>query len=577
MRGVERTTAAGAFWAGGGILVTAVVFSFVVNLLLLTPPLYLLLVYDRVISAQSHETLVALTLLAVFLVAIMGVLDFARRRLLARFAAQFQERLEDAMIEGSNARARIHRGRFEDEELYGTRELDEVRGFLHSHSLVAVIDAVWSPIFIVVVFLLHPLLGEVALAGVFGLLVIAVAGWIATSHLSNEASHASRKVGRQYDDYRASRNSLRQMRLTGAIRQRLTETRRASRDMAIRNRDWTGGFSACSRIFRIAMQIIVLAVGAHLVLESQITVGVMIACMILLVRIFQPVQHVLDQGPAILRLGRNWSRIVGTLRQTSLPPSVVGAEGMEARLEADRLVTEATADGAPVLDGVTLRIEPGQIIEIIGDSGAGKTVLAEALQGMQPLASGGVRLDGRAIGRFTSDHLDCLIGYLPERPGFVPGTILENIARMAARPSWEAAMQAAKAAQAHAMIEGLPDGYLTTLDEPGSRLSRGQRHLIALARALYGGPKILLLDAPDSTLQKAFSDHLGAAFEDLRRTGRSAVFLSRDGLEIAADRVFRLRDGTLEQIGGDRGAERRATLRNGPVHILSEGFRQGSK
>jgi ATP-binding cassette subfamily C protein len=544
-----------AFWAEGWLLGLAFVFSFFVTMLMLTSPMFMLLIYDRVLSSRSQETLVALFGLAVGLLVLLSLFDYSRGRMLARFGARLQERLESRVLEAVEARA--SRTRAAGPLASGTKELDGLRGFFHSGSLVAVLDFVWAPVFLGAVFLFHPLLGWVALTGV--LLLFAVAGLreVFSRHLAEDADTASGAVGRVSRQIQESQKTILCQGMAGPVMGSWLAARKGSRDMSIVLNDRVVWFTTATRHLRLLFQAMVLALGAHLVLGNQLTVGGMVACVVLLARVFRPVEQFLKNLPDVRRAASNWKTLDAILKSAPAGRSADHLAGLGGGIAVRGLRVRRPDGQGMVLDDVGLAVGPGEIVQITGGVGSGKSVLARALLGQQAIVTGTITLAGRNIEQFAAEEISGLAGYLPEDVGFYPGSILQNIARMAPDPRKEDVVAAARRAGAHRMIASLPRGYQTPLDADGSQLSRGQRQKIALARALFGAPKVLVLDEPPA---------ITPGLLPAGREGPAVVVLGRQARDLPAGaRHFRLENGTLVEAGADRAAALSAPRRGNAV------------
>jgi PrtD family type I secretion system ABC transporter len=538
-----------AFWSGGWLLGLAFLFSFFVTLLMLTSPMFMLLIYDRVLSSRSQETLVALFGLVVVLMLLMALFDYSRGRILARFGARLQERLESRVLQAVEARASRTRAAA-GAPASGTRELDGLRSFFHSSSLIALLDFIWAPVFLGAVFLFHPLLGWVAVTGVIMLFLLAVLRAGFCSHLVEEAEAATGAVGRLARQIQeAQRTILTQGMARPAVESWLS-ARQASRDAAILLNDRTQWFATCTKHMRLLFQVTVLALGAHLVLSNDLTVGGMVACFILLVRVFHPVEAFLKHLPAIRRAVANWRALDAILK--SAPPSRAAGDpsGLGGGVEVRELRVRRPDGQGMLLDGVGFSVRPGNAVQISGASGAGKSVLARALLGQQGIASGSITLGGRNIEQFGAEEIARLVGYLPEEIGFYPGSIMQNIARLGSGASMKDVVAAARRAGAHAMISGLPKGYHTQIDADGAPLSRVQRQKVALARALYGAPMLLVLDEPAEVLPSVWP----AGPEGSPSGGPAIVILGRARALPPGSRRCALENGRLVEVAEDRTA-----------------------
>lgn len=523
------------FWSEGWLLVLAFVFSFFVTVLMLTSPMFMLLIYDRVLSSRSQETLVALFALVVMLLILLGLFDYSRGRILARFGARLQERLESRVLEAAEARA--SRTRSGSTPASGTKELDGLRSFFHSSSLVAVLDFIWAPVFLGAVFLFHPLLGWVALTGVALLFALAGLREAFSSHLAEDADTASGMVGRVSRQIQESQRTVLSQGMAGPVIESWLAARRSSRDMSIVLNDRVVWFTTITRHLRLLFQAMILALGAYLVLGNQLTVGGMVACVVLLARVFRPVEQFLKHLPDTRRAAQSWTALDAILKSAPAGKAAEPVAANDGGLEVHDLRVRRPDGQGMLLDGVEFSVQPGEVVQITGGIGAGKSVLARSLLGQQAILSGAVVIGGRNIEQFSAEEIARLVGHLPEDVGFYPGSIMQNIARMDPAARKDDVIAAARLAGAHRMISGLPKGYQTLLDADGSQLSRGQKQRIAMARALFGDPRVLVLDEPGA---------LSAGSELFRPDGPAIVMLCREPRDLpAGSRHYRLRNGTL--------------------------------
>lgn len=487
------------------------VFSFFVNLLMLTGPLYMLNVYDRVLNSRSLETLIALSVLVAFLYGMMGILDFVRGRVMGRVGARFQADLDRRVFA-----AVLHAttmGRAPREAATGLRDLESVQRLITSPALMAVFDLPWTPIFILGIFIFHPLLGILAVLGGAILVAVAILNQITSRkplETANATSFASEQLGSQI---RNESEMVHSLGMRGAAFDRWQVARGQSLDATIGAADAAGGYTALTKAFRLFLQSAMLGLGAYLVLRAELSPGAMIAASILLGRALAPIEMIVGQW-AVFQKGREgWRRmavLLGTIPEetprTQLPKP-------KARLVAHQVTVVPPGEKQPALRMISFDVKPGQAVGVIGTSGAGKSTLARVLTGVWQPAGGKIRLDGAALDQYDPDVLGQHIGYLPQRVQLFDGTIKENIARMAMQPDDALVVQAAQKAAAHDMILKLPDGYDTRVSAHDGRLSGGQIQRIGLARAMYGDPVVLVLDEPNSNLDNDGSVALNNAIK----------------------------------------------------------------
>lgn len=506
-----------------GLLAMAFLFSAAVNLLMLASPLYMLQVYDRVLSSRSEPTLVALSLILALAFLVMAILDHMRSRILARIGARLQSALDRRVFEA--ALARMSQAPDDPAAAAAPRDLDALRLFWASPAVTALLDLPWTPVYLAAIFLFHPWLGALALAGGLVITGLALANQLATRRSLALATEAALRADRAADRMIADAETIRALGMTPAAFDRWQMARSAALAHGLDAADQGGLWSTASRNFRLFLQSAMLGLAAWIVLRGELTPGAMIAASILMGRALQPVEQAVAQWPVIVRarearlaLADLFTRIPPPLSRLALPRPV-------ARLSVQSLSLLAPDRATPLLRGLSFTLDPGQAIGIIGPSGAGKSSLARALAGLWPPASGSIRLDGAPLEQFDPVRLGTFIGYLPQRVTLFDGTVAENIARLAP-PDEARVVAAARAAAAHDMILALPDGYDTRLDAQGGRLSGGQMQRIALARALYGDPVLLILDEPNSNLDNDGSLALNAAIRAHKAAGGAVLIMA---------------------------------------------------
>jgi len=524
------------------------VFSVFVNLLMLTGPLYMLQVYDRVLGSRSEETLIALSILALFLFLAMGFLDHARARVMARVAARFQERLDRRVFEAGMRRLSL----LPNDQLAGPalRDLESVQRLLASPVLISIFDIPWTPLFIAAIFVFHPLLGYLALLGGAILVGITLLNQWSTRDPLLRASAATMEAERLSESLKAEAETLQSLGMSGAGFARLARVRGEALSRATRASDVTGSYTVTTRTFRLFLQSAVLGLGAWLVLQGQLSPGAMIAASILLGRALAPIEQAVGQWAGVSRAQEGWTRLSTLLTVQPADQPRTRLPRPKAALDVHQLTVVPPGEQVAVLKGVTFTLEPGQAIGIIGPSGSGKSTLARALCGVWRPAGGKIRLDGATLDQFDPDVLGSYIGYLPQRVTLFEGTIADNIARLAEAPDAEKVVAAARAAAAHDMILRLPQGYDTRTASVGGRLSGGQMQRIGLARALYGDPVFLVLDEPNANLDNDGSVALNAAIRAMKARGGAVLIMAhRPNAIQECDTLLVLNEGTRAAFG----------------------------
>ena len=523
------------------------IFSFFANLLMLTGPLYMLQVYDRVLGSRSVETLVALSILVVFLYGMMGILDYARGRIMGRAAARFQSRL-DRRVFDSVIRKAAHTP--DETTRTGLRDLEAVQRLMSSPVLMAAFDIPWTPFFLAGIWIFHPWLGALAIGG--GLLLVAVTllNQLLSRRPLSEASHAGASAEAMANQLHEESEMVQAMGMRSAAFSRWKALRdKALRDQ-IRAADLGGTFTSGTRTFRLFLQSAMLGLGAYLVLRGELTAGAMIAGSILLGRALAPVEQLIGQWPLVQRAMRGWDNLAELLAGTPPEAARTALPEPRAALSVQGAIVVPPGQQQAALKSVSFDLKPGQAIGVIGPSGAGKSTLAKALTGVWRVAGGKIRLDGATLDQYAPDVLGRHIGYLPQRVQLFDGTIAENISRLAEAPDPAAVVAAARQADAHDMILRLPEGYDTRVSAAGGRLSGGQMQRIGLARALYGDPVLLVLDEPNSNLDNEGSAAVNAAIRDFKAQGKSVLIMAHRPAAIQeCDLLLMLEEGAVRAFG----------------------------
>ena len=531
-----------------GLIGSVFIFSVVVNLLMLTGPLYMLQVYDRVLGSRSEPTLIALTVLLVFLFLIMGILDHVRSRIMARIGARFQERLDRRVFEAALKRMQLQPS--DPVATSAQRDLEAVQRLWASPVLLAVFDIPWVPIFIAAIFVFHPYLGYLAISGGILLVAITILNQRMTKLPMNRANNASVAAERISDNLKAESEVVQALGMQGAGFARWQKARGYALEQSILTADLGGSFSTLTKTFRLFLQSAMLGLGAYLVLQGELSSGAMIAGSILMGRALSPIEMAVGQWAVVQRAQEGWNRLSELFTRTPVEPKRTNLPRPRAVLEAQNLTVVPPGEQAAVLRMVNFRLEPGQALGVIGPSGSGKSTLARALIGAWKASGGKVRLDGAALDQYDPDVFGSYIGYLPQRVTLFEGTIAENIARLQANPDGQKVVEAARKAAAHDMIVQLPDGYDTRVSALGGRLSGGQIQRIGLARAMYGDPVILVLDEPNSNLDNEGSMALNIAIKSMKEAGCAILIMAHRPAAIQeCDLLMVMEEGTRRAFG----------------------------
>ncbi|MFN7224483.1 MAG: type I secretion system permease/ATPase [Paracoccaceae bacterium] len=543
-----RAELSGARRESRGLLVAAIVFSVFVNLLMLTGPLYMLQVYDRVLGSRSEATLVALSVLVIFLFLAMGLLDHARSRILARIGARLQARLDQRVFKAALARASAAPN--DILAASAQRDLEAIQRFWMSPIAAAVMDMPWTPLFVVAIFVFHPLMGWLAVGGGGVLVVLAYAN----QHVGKEpvlrANAAAVTAERLADRLKAEAELLRALGMTDSAFQRWSAARTEALATGLNSADLGGRFSSTTRALRMLLQSAILGLGAWLVLQDQLTAGAMIAGSILMGRALAPIEQAIGQWAILTRAREGRDNLIRLLSAQPPEPRRTALPRPRASLEVESLTLMVPGNPTPILRNVSFRLEPGQALGIIGPSGAGKSTIGRAIVGSLRPTAGKIRLDGAELHQYDPSVLGGLFGYLPQTVSLFDATVAENIARLSPKPDAEKVVSAAKAAAAHDMILKLPHGYDTRLSAIGGQLSGGQVQRLGLARALYGDPVLLVLDEPNSNLDNDGSVALNAAIRRIKADGGSVVVIAHRPAAIQeCELLLVLEDGQRRAFG----------------------------
>lgn len=520
-------------------------FSLIANLLLLTVPLYMMQIFDRVVVSRSVDTLIYLTVVALGALFTVGFLDGVRSRALLRIGVWLERRLAPETF------ARVLEASLGSES-YRTealRDLTQIRGFVAGQAIVTLFDAPWAPVFIFVTYLLHPLLGSIAIGAALLLFTLAILNDVLTRRPLREASVIAMQAGSRA--LAASRNAeaIDAMGMLPGVMSRWLIQAQDALHYQIAAAKRSGHVVAASKFCRLAVQIVLIAAGAWLVLQQEITGGAMIAASIIMSRALAPVEQAIGVWKQATQAGLAYRRLAHFLDGGSRP-----ADGMALPAPIGRLTVEGVSWTPPgqdrlVIRNVSFALEPGECLAILGPSAAGKSTLARLIVGNRKPTAGHVRLDGADVYDWPRAEFGSHVGYLPQDVELLPGSIAENIARMGdADP--DAVVAAAGLADVHEMILRLGKGYDTVIGDVDTVLSGGQRQRVALARALYGSPKLIVLDEPNANLDNEGEQALLRALAALKGAGATVVLIThRPNLLNQVDTILVLRHGAIEIFG----------------------------
>ena len=529
------------------IFLTAIIFSFFINLLMFVSPLYMLQIYDRVVTSRSETTLVALTILAGILLFVYAILEWLRSRILVRAGLAFDEKIAGPVFES------IHRGNVlmpSGGYVQCLRDIDILREFLTGAGLIALCDAPWFPIFVLACFMLHPWFGVIALIGSMASLGLTLLNEVATKKDLNAATVANARASQSASAVFRNTEVLQAMGMVDALKQIWLgqhETVLASQATAS---DRAGLIVAFTKFFRMFLQTIILGTGAYLVINREISPGAIVAGSILVGRAMQPIEVAVGQWKGFIAARSAFDRLRSLFKLAGSEPPRMSLPQPRGAVQVSELLS--TAPGRPqtfILKGINCEFGAGEIVGIIGPSAAGKSSFARVLVGVWPIVRGAVRLDGSDLGHWDPQQLGRHIGYLPQDVELFSGSVAQNIARFQDGDS-DPIIAAAMLAGCHELIQQLSDGYNTQIGDGGHTLSGGQRQRIALARALYGQPALIILDEPNANLDALGEAALLRAVQQLKANRTTVVIISHKmNILAAVDKVMVMADGMVKSFG----------------------------
>ncbi|WP_442931717.1 type I secretion system permease/ATPase [Microvirga sp. CF3062] len=531
-----------------GAFLGVAVLSGLINLLYLSGSIFMMEVYDRVLPSQSIPTLVGLSVIIVVLYLFQGLFDALRGRIMARVGAAVDEDLSQQIFQGQ-LKAPL-KGKVDGDGQQPLRDLDQLRAFLAGGGPSALFDLPWMPLYLFICFAFHPWIGLAALGGACLLVVITLLTEVMTKEASKAAVGAALVRNGISEGARRNAEVVQAMGMAKRIGVRWGDANASYLAHQQRTSDVAGGFGAMSKVLRMLLQSMVLAIGAYLVIDGQATGGIMIASSILTSRAMAPVELAIGNWKGFVSSRQGWSRL-----KTLLEANGRADEPLKLPAPRSVLSVENAGTGAPggqrfSVQDVSFELRAGSGVGIIGPSASGKSSLARMIVGVWPTWRGKVRFDGAAVEQWLPEDLGHHIGYLPQDVELFAGTVAQNIARFEPEPKAEAIIAAAKAANVHEMILQLPDGYETQVGEAGAALSGGQRQRLALARALYGDPFLVVLDEPNSNLDNEGEQALTAAIMNIRARGGVVVVIAHRPSALAGvDLVLVMGEGRMQSFG----------------------------
>ena len=543
----SRSRLSRVLWSMAGAFFAVGLFSLFSNLAMLIAPLYMMQIYDRVLSSGSKETLIALTALAIALLSINALIEVARSRLLVRIGAKLDDKLSAGLFT-SGFKARIEgNDRSSSEPL---RDLEAVRSFLTGSGIIAVFDAPWTPLYLAVVFALHPLLGIVASSGAVIIVILAICSELSVRRPLSEAGRGSRDSNDFVDLLTRNAEAVHAMGMLGSLTKKWSRFHRYGVAWQAIASDRMAVLQSIAKLVRMSLQIVMLGTGAWLVLDHAMSPGAIIAASIITARALAPVEMLIGQWRGLVAARQASRRLRHSLQfmddESALKTKLPKPGGS---LELRHVGYRHSPASVPVFTNVSFDVAPGQALGIIGPSGSGKSTLGRLLVGLSETSVGTIRLDGADITSWSRDDLGGFIGYLPQEVQLMSGSVAANISRFGDHDS-DGITKAAQIAGVHEMILGLPDGYETHVGDGGRSLSGGQRQRIALARAVYGDVRLIVLDEPNANLDQEGVLALRRTLDWLKQSQRTTIVISHTPAILGSvDRLLVLRNGGVERCG----------------------------
>lgn len=520
-------------------------FSLLVNLLLLAPALFMLQVFDRVLTSRSMETLIMLFVLVIGALLVMAYLDMIRSRLLTAAAVTLEKRLGPRVLSEMIRRSASPGA---GDAMHGLRDVNSLRAFLTGPGILAIFDAPWVPVYVLIILLFHPWLGMLALAGAIALFMLAIANERMSRRPLEAMQAESRKAGRFAEQGIVNAEVARALGMVDGLARGWEGHSRKGLEYQLQASRAGSMLTSTTRFMRQALQIAMLATGAYLVIDQQTTSGVMIAATLLLSRALAPVETAIAGWKGMVDARSAYARLQTLFEPDGRAEAVTELPPPSGNLSVERAVFGFRGQDRPVIKQISFEVPAGQALAIVGPSAAGKSTLVRLIVGLWKPSIGVVRLDGADISTWPRERLGPYVGYLPQDVELFAGSVSQNIARMGEVDS-PAVIEAARQANVHELILRLPQGYDTPIGEGGAFLSAGQRQRVALARALYGKPRLVVLDEPNSNLDGEGEMALIEAMGRLKADGVTLIIVThRSKILTSMDRILVLRDGVIEKL-----------------------------
>jgi PrtD family type I secretion system ABC transporter len=515
-------------------------FSAVINILMLTGPLFMLQVYDRVLASASVPTLVALITIVAGLYGFMAILEWIRGRVLARDARRWDEEISGDLFKAvlTDDRFATTSGR----TFSPLRDLDTVRNFLAGVGPRTMLDLPWVPFYIAVIFMLHSLLGWFAVAAAALLVVLMIGARLLTKYPQSEASALQEASHSIAQEALGASDAVRALALSAGLGHKWQQMHARALSLQERASDRAGLFSGITKSARLFFQAGILAVGAVLAIQHEVSAGAIVAASIILSRGLAPIEQMIGQWQLFTSAHAAWRRLAAIAGEEAAPKTLLPAP--QGHLSVKNLSCFLPDSPVPLLKNVNFELQPGELLGITGPSAVGKSTLLKAMLGIWPNTQGEVRLDGATLDQWDREELSRYLGYVPQEIALFSGTVAQNISRFLPDATSAKIVEAARLAQAHEMILKLPLGYDTPIGAGGIVLSAGQRQRIALASALYGRPRLIVLDEPNSNLDEVGEQALIKAISTMRKLGSTIIIATHRRAALAdAGKLLALREG----------------------------------
>ncbi|MGE7368461.1 type I secretion system permease/ATPase [Neorhizobium sp. NPDC001467] len=550
------------------------VLSAITNILMLTGPLFMMQVYDRVLTSRSVPTLVALTLLALGIYVFLGILEMMRSKILLQIGRRIDEELSAPTFD-TVLRLPLGLSR-NDGGSQPLRDLDQIRGFMSGSGPIAICDLPWMPLYIAILYAFHPYFGYAAVAGAILLMALTLSSEFLLREPTRKLSQMASRRSDLVEAGRRNAEPLHAMGMRTSYAGRFERLNRQFVEGQTVTSDLTSSFSAVSKIFRMALQSAILALGAWLVIQQLASPGAIIASSILTSKALSPIEMVIGQWRGFINARQSRRRLEEMLDRHAGVRNPMPLPAPARTLSVAGLAIMPAGGSKPLIHDIAFTLSAGQGLGIIGHSGSGKSTLSRALVGIWPATRGSIRLDGAALNQWDPEALGPSIGYLPQGVDLFNGTIAENISRFSENASPDLIIEAAKLAGVHDLVLSMPDGYDTAIGNHGAILSSGQRQRIGLARALYGRPFLVVLDEPNANLDADGEAALTRAITAMRQAGSIVIVVAhRPNALQALDQVLVMSGGAMVAFGPRDEVLRKTTRPTPPRPAASAGASGG--